>query len=278
MVCRLVSVRSKMVDKKTYDGEIRRLQDLLDHIAKSGLGELPHAHVRLWFRGHSKSGWELEPGVYRPDFSAKDEDHRLRIECHMTQDFRVQAAGLLTGRETEAELYFLQQHYRMPTRLLDWTNNPLPALYFAVTANRGSDGELVMMDAYQLSPSQKAVDFQGIATARNPTFEKALHPIFRWQKPDDFPDFIIPVRPDHLDHRIALQRSCFTFHVPKHHVLTKAENNALFSFSIPGPDKEHMEKELFLLGIDDFSVYGDLESLSRRLKTAYGIRQVSERL
>lgn len=38
----------------------------------------------------------------------------------MTQDFRVQAAGVLTGRETDAELYFLEQHYRMPTRLLDW--------------------------------------------------------------------------------------------------------------------------------------------------------------
>src|SRR5436190_13952864 len=226
-----------MVDKKTYDGEVRRLQDLLDQIDKSGLAKLRHAHVRLWFRGHSKSGWELQPGVYRQDFPAKNEAERLGIEQHMTQDFRVQAAGLLTGRETEAELYFLQQHYRMPTRLLDWTNSPLPALFFAVTANNGSDGELFMMDAYQLSPSQKAVGFEGIATARNAIFEKALHPIFRWQKPDDFPDFIIPVRPDHLDHRMSLQRSCFTFHVPKRHVLTRGENSRCSRFSFPGPPK-----------------------------------------
>jgi hypothetical protein len=32
-----------------------------------------------------------------------------------------------------------------------------------------------------------------------------------------------------------------------------------------------MKKELFLLGIDDFGVYGDLESLSRTLKAAYDI-------
>lgn len=259
-----------MVDTKTYDGEVRRLQDLLAEIDKSGLAESRHAHVRLWFRGHSKSGWQLQPGVYRPNFP-KDEAEGLRTERHLTQDFRVQAAGLLTGRETDAELYFLQQHYRMPTRLLDWTNSPLPALFFAVTANGDSDGELFMMDAYQLSPGRKAMGFEGIATARNPIFEKALHPIFRWKKPDNFPEFIIPVRPDHLDHRISLQRSCFTFHVPKRHVLTKEENKSLLSFFIPRAAKAHIKKELFLLGIDDFSVYGDLESLSRRLKAAYAI-------
>ncbi len=251
--------------------KVRRVQDLLDQIAKSGMAKSPHAHVRLWFRGHSRSGWELQPGVYRRNFPAKNEADGLRIEQHMTQDFRVQAAGLLTGRETDAELYFLQQHYRMPTRLLDWTNSPLPALFFAVTANSDSDGELFMMDAYQLSPSQKAVGFQGIATARNAIIAKALDPIFRWQKLGDFPDFIIPVRPDHLDHRIGLQRSCFTFHTPKRHVLTKQENKSLLSFSIPEAAKERIQKELFLLGIDDFSVYGDLESLSRRLKAAYDI-------
>src|SRR6266581_1680549 len=110
-----------MVDKKTYDGEVCRVRDLLDQIDKSGLAQLPHAHVRLWFRGHSKFGWQLQPSVYRQSFPAKNEADRLQIEQHLTQDFRVQAAALLAGREIDSELYFLQQHYRMPTRLLDWT-------------------------------------------------------------------------------------------------------------------------------------------------------------
>ena len=256
---------------KTYDGEVRRVQDLLDEIAKSGLGGSRHAHVRVWFRGHSKSEWELQPAVYRPRFPAKDENDRLRIEQHLSQDFQVQAAGLLTGKETEAELYFLQQHYRMPTRLLDWTNSPLPALHFAVTADEAFDGELFLMDAYQLSPCQNATDFEGIVTARNQVFKKALHAIFHWEKPDDLPHSIIPVRPDHFDRRVALQRSCFTFHVPKRHALTKAENKTLRSFRIPAAAKEDVKNELFLLGIDDFSIYGDLESLSRRLKAAHRI-------
>ena len=207
---------------KTYDGEVRRVQDLLEQTAKSDLARSRHAHVRVWFRGHSKAGWKLQPAVYRPRFPAKDKNEILRIEQHLSQDFQVQAAGLLTGTETEAEFCFLQQHYRMPTRLLDWTNSPLAALYFAVTADEASDGELFLMDAYQLSPCQKATDFEGIATARNQAFKKALHAIFHWKKPEDLPHVIIPVRPDHFDPRISLQRSCFTFHVPKRHRSNKS--------------------------------------------------------
>jgi hypothetical protein len=264
-----------MIDATKNDGKITRVQDLLNLIEKSKFAEKEKAHVRLWFRGQSEASWTLSPGVYRSTFPATDENKRLNIERHLTQDFRVQCAGLLSGPKTDPELYFLQQHYQMPTRLLDWTHSPLAALHFAVTDDtyKDADGALFMMDAYMLAPTQNAeAHFKGVMTSRSEIFQNALHVIFDWWKPKNLPEFVLPVRPDHFDRRVILQRGCFTFHVPRRKNLTKAENSSLHSFFIPKDSKPGIKNELFLLGIDDFSIYGDLESLSKRLKFAYKVK------
>ena len=218
-----------------------------------------HSHVRVWFRGQPESRLPLQPGVYRPTFPVTNEAARLELEQHLAQDFRVESAGLLGGRETDEELYFLQQHYRFPTRLLDWTHNPLASLFFAID-KPDAEGEVFLMDAYQMqTPGFKNF---GAPTSRHPVFKKALHEILGWKKGDGFPEFIIPVRPDHFDKRIAYQQSCFTFHVPK---------KPLRTFIIPSDAKTAIKTQLFLLGIDEFRIFGDLESLAKRLKTAHGI-------
>jgi FRG domain len=259
--------------------EIKSVQDLSGHLNQSPVVTASHAHVCVWFRGQPDSSWKLAPGVYRDDFPKKAEDERLKLERHLSQDFRAMSAGIRRGDEGEAELYFLQQHYRMRTRLLDWSNNALAGLYFAVSSHDDKDGELFMMDAYQLGPKQKGkydnnktqYDFEGIADTRHPVFQEALHVIFWWDNVKKFPAFISPVRPDFFDRRITLQRGCFTFHVPGREVLTASENDTLVSFLIPKKSKPDIRKELAILGIDAFSIYGDMEHLSERLKQAYGI-------
>lgn len=53
--------------------------------------------------------------------------------------------------------YFVMQHYRAPTRLLDWTDAALVALYFAVTPppganiNQSSDAAVWALDAFWLN-------------------------------------------------------------------------------------------------------------------------------
>jgi hypothetical protein len=255
-------------------GNITGVMDLLTHIGYSPLVKEPDAHLRLWYRGQADISWPLQPGVYRSTFPAKDENARLALERQLAQDFRVESAGILTRETNESEQYFIQQHYRMPTRLLDWTGNPLAALYFAVKEeeHKLTNGALFMMDACSLAETQKAAGFSGVATGRHPVFTTAMRRIHRWEDSCDFPGFIFPVRPDRFDKRMTLQRSGFTFHVPKHGTLTDAENKSLIVYMIPAKRKTKLRDELFLLGVDEFSIYGDLDSLSRRLKDAYKIR------
>src|SRR5438876_11679465 len=106
--------------------------------------------------GQPESRLPLQPGVYRPTFPVTNEAARLELEQHLAQDFRVESAGLLGGRETDEELYFLQQHYRFPTRLLDWTHNPLASLFFAID-KPDAEGEVFLMDAYQMQKAHPAV-------------------------------------------------------------------------------------------------------------------------
>ena len=71
---------------------------------------------------------------------------------------------------------------------------------------------------------------------------------------------------------MQLQRAGFTFHVPNQRELTREMNKTLKKFLIPRDAKEHLRNQLPSLGVDDFSVYGDLDSLARQLKASHGIR------
>src|SRR5262249_34854093 len=124
------------------------------------------------------------PAVYRSGFPAKDESDRLLTEKHLTQDFQIESAGLRSGNDQDAELYFLQQHYGMPTRLLDWTTRPLGALFFAFSKYDERDGAFFAMDAYQLAVHDQngGVNFRGMATSRYRVFKDAIQPIFQFDK------------------------------------------------------------------------------------------------
>lgn len=94
------------------------------------------------YRGVSDSRYQLIPSIGRiPSLKAGDEDQRLQREQLLIQDFRKFARPYFeSGMPDDWELLAIAQHHGLPTRLLDWSRNPLVAAYFAVESLTDSDG------------------------------------------------------------------------------------------------------------------------------------------
>jgi hypothetical protein len=90
------------------------------------------ARRRLWFRGVNNVDFPLVPRLYRSDSEVAD---LLALEGEMLAEFRSRSRPLLTSEmASDWEYLFVMQHYGVPTRLLDWSENALFALYFALSA------------------------------------------------------------------------------------------------------------------------------------------------
>jgi hypothetical protein len=91
------------------------------------------ANNPLWYRGCGKSSFPLMPALYRLPGKAKIDDY-ISMENQLMARFKDRSIPFHTRRfEDNWDLLFFMQHYGIPTRLLDWTENPFFALFFAVT-------------------------------------------------------------------------------------------------------------------------------------------------
>lgn len=99
------------------------------------------------FRGQARDDWFLIPSLLRHAKSKGiDSEQTLKLEEEALKEFYEQAHLYLPDRvtpERREELlgwWSLMQHYNVPTRLLDWTESPLVAAYFAVEQHPDDTG------------------------------------------------------------------------------------------------------------------------------------------
>ncbi len=92
----------------------------------------------LYYRGHANSNYQLEPSIARKTAWLQNERelyNRLLITC--PTDFE--------KCNSHFEKLVKMQHYGLPTRLLDITQNALVALYFACNTQFENYGEVVLI-------------------------------------------------------------------------------------------------------------------------------------
>jgi hypothetical protein len=113
----------------------------------------PAVETDMLFRGQANHEWSLTPSLLRAiGPAAKDgADRALELEQMAQEEFEAQAhlylpASWLATHKSAANWWALMQHYRAPTRLLDWSLTPFVAAYFACSTHEGTDGAIWALD------------------------------------------------------------------------------------------------------------------------------------
>jgi FRG domain len=107
---------------------------------------------RFCYRGHASASWSLVPTLYReverasPPLQDVDGEWLGQLERDIARRFRLAARGEPDVLADEWRALCLAHHHGVPTRLLDWTYNPLVAAFFALSDRSSDDAAIFRLN------------------------------------------------------------------------------------------------------------------------------------
>lgn len=243
----------------TEPEKVRSVSDMLDALS---VNTAPFGE--RWYRGHRDELWNLLPSVNRRDTFADN-------EYAMLQRFRQLATARAVNIPSDQWGWvMLAQHHRLPTRLLDWSQNPLIGLFFAVEEpadpTTDTDGELFALDPVGLNRrSWPECDRPWMLSGH----EKEIAPYLPGEPDPTYRRPAAVIAPHAFD-RIVSQSGTFAlFPQNSSPDLTLDTFEGISSWIIPVEDKPKIRLELRLLGISASTVYPDLDHISDHIRADY---------
>lgn len=223
----------------------------------------------FWFRGHKNSRWDLIPTALR----YTNLHERDRALCLINDFVRVAEIKLSRPPDSSETLKWMQlaQHYGIPTRLLDWTESALFALYFACERPPASefeyDGMVFLLNPESLFPARlRQGNNRGTESSpSNALIQKYLR---LGGKTNGRGLRTIAVKPVWNSERLMMQRGAFTLHGSRSFGLDATQAPSLLGIPILSEAKRRIRMELQRLAIDEMTIFPELEHAGSCLKGA----------
>ncbi len=262
----------------------RRLQNVADLLPfletdESRLAAEPVAGKFVWYRGLPSASYELVPTLYVKGLDPRN-------EVYMMNRFRQDAHKNLEGREpsSEWEWMFLMRHHGSPSRLLDWSENPLVGLFFATSGEPDEAGALWCLLPMKLNrwslhwPDDSSalpmftMDENEFPDVANDNLKNYLPSRMRDLRPGTTssapPAAAISTR---TSRRIQAQLGTFTIHHVDSTPLEDYEDQShVWKFTIPAGQKPVIQSQLRRIGITRLTLFPELDNVAVEAAAALG--------
>jgi hypothetical protein len=267
--------------------------------------------IKFIYRGISDASYELLPSIFRKVTNYDEAvDSCIRnykylsfdSEVKILKEFIENACGYIRNLPLKPTYEWVEyaQHHGVPTRFLDWSENPLVALYFACKDNKPSysqknntDGKdagvwMIHMNNYRRKANQTYDAINSSDTKIKLTIAKTINKIYENNILFEYP---LVYKPYYKDPRMSAQSSLFMVwgkdkkpldcffsednymrsneNNEERFFSTKQEKGIIYKFYIHQSSKQSILRELNLLGINEKNLFPGLDGIGRYIEMKY---------